>query len=341
MHKRKIEILACVGLVLLMAGTASAAAIGTNATEATDREKIIDVAELTRAMHEATEPVFSRMRSNDLNQRFEQVQQLLSAEKVDKEQLVQGLRELRREITEFTADWDSVTAPLWEGQDALGETIDKVRGLLAAGQDVKAGPKVSKLMKGYDTRLEMLAKQVAAEQDPVRRKRLKSAFANILSLRKLAERLGGINLGPASEALQVRIVQALSSLQDQLTQATFEVEKVRVVLDCESQFITNYIDVVEGMIEAEQLAKVLGKMKSDGTSFEGVNIDISQLQESTGQFAQTMNDFAGRMAESIEIETTRLADNLASRAEVADVDVEAAIRRYAGIDKLASSAASK
>ncbi len=333
MHKRILHTLICVGLVLLTAGSVSAAA------DTTDREKIIDVAELTKAIHEATEPVFSRMRSNDLNQRFEQVQQLLAAEQVDKEQLVQSLRELRREITEFTADWDSITAPLWEGQEALGETIDKVRGLLAAGQDGSADPKRAKLLKGYDKRLELLARQIEAEQDPVRRKRLKSVFANILTLRTLAERLGGINLGPASEALQVRIVQALSSLQDQLTQATFEVEKVRVVLDCESQFISNYIDVVEGMIEAEQLAKILGQMQTEGSSFEGVNIDISQLQDSAGQFAQTMNDFAGRLAESIETETTRFADDLASRADMDDADVEAAIRRYAGTDLAASNVA--
>jgi len=319
-----------VALMLILAlASVSIAETGTK-----DKEKIIDVASLTTAMQKATEPVVNRMKSSKLSQRFNDVKQLLKQDKVDKESLQAALGALQSEINTFTADWESVTKPLWEGQEALSKTIDKVRGLLAGAKGGKSNKKTAAIIVNYDKRLRSLARAVQAEKDPRRKERLKAIFGNVLGLRRLTEKLGGINLAPATEALYVRIVQALSGLQDQLTLATFEVEKVRIVLTSESEFVSSYAEVLQGMMEAEKLAKVLGSMKTDGTDIAGLSINVGQLQSSAEEFAEMMNGFAGKLADSIETETAGIADEMQARSPLNDKEIDEAIIQYSRTEKV-------
>ena len=96
-----------------------------------DREQIIDVAALTEAMQQATEPVTQRMRTSRRKQRFAHVKEVLDQKQVDKEQLLTALYDLADEMNTFMADWAQVTSPLWEAQDTIGKTIDKVRSMMA------------------------------------------------------------------------------------------------------------------------------------------------------------------------------------------------------------------
>ena len=295
---------------------------------ARDHEKIIDVEALTKAMKEATAPVSDRIKSSNLKQKFAEVTALLQAEGIDKQDLLESLAALQGEIDTFVKDWESVAKPLWDGQDSLGETINKVRGMLA-GKGGKGNAKTRALLVNYDKRLGELAKAVQAEKDPVRRKRLTRIFANVLGLRKLTERLGTVNLAPATEVLQVRIIQALGALQEQLTQATFEVEKIRVVLASQSEFLGNYIGVLKGAVEAEKLARMLNQMKAEGTDFAGISIDLDGLMAMAEEFNRGMDGFAAKLTDSIEKETAKAAERLEANADFDTVQIEAEIIKYA------------
>jgi len=294
-----------------------------------DREKIIDVKSLTEAMAKATEPVAQRMKTSQLKERFAEVKTILNAKDVDKEKLVAALKALRTEMKSFTDDWETVVKPLWDGQEALAKTINKVRAVMAQGDGGGNSAKTKALIENYDKRLRTLAQAVQAETDPQRKKRLRAVFANILSLRKLLGSVGRVNLGPATEALQVRIVQALSRLQDQLTMATFEVEKVRVILVGESEFVGNYVDILEGMVSAEKLAKTLGGMKTAGKGIGAMALDVGDLKTQAEGFAGMMNNFAGKLAKSIETETAKIADRVEDSPELKNVDIDTEIRKYA------------
>ncbi|NOX55367.1 MAG: hypothetical protein GXP27_13205 [Planctomycetes bacterium] len=129
--------------------------------------------------------------------------------------------------------------------------------------------------------------------------------------------------------MQIKIVQALSGLQDQLTMATFEVEKVRVVLVSEAEFVGNYVDILDGMVSAEQLAKTLGDMKTAGKGVGALALDVGDLKTQAEDFAGMMNDFAGKLAESIETETAKIAERVEESPEMKNVDIDAEIRKYA------------
>jgi len=170
-----------------------------------DRERIIDVSQLTEAMHRATEPIGQRLRASRLKEQFEAVNELLEQPEIDKRELIDALNSLRGEIGAFTDDWDQVAAPLWEGQEAIGKTIDRVRSLLARGEIGRPSEKTEALLQNYDKRLRSLAKAIEQETDEVRKERLKIVFANVLGLRDLTEKAGSVNLGPAREAVRASL----------------------------------------------------------------------------------------------------------------------------------------
>ena len=320
--KKSIIKLAIVSLAL----TASVcwAAEGTK-----DREKIIDVSALTQAMQKATGPFSERLRSSQLDKRFSGVMEILKQGEFDKEELVGALKALDDELDYFTKDWEQAVKPLWDGQEAISQTIDKVRTVLANGKAGAMGENVKARIQKYDKRLQVLAQTIEAEKDPERKERLKMIFKNVLALRGLTERFGRVNLGPANEALQVKIVRALSSLQDQLTIATFEVEKSRVVLVSMREFVSDYVDVLEGMVEAEELAKTLAGMKGAGQDISGMVTGVGDLTKKAEELAGMLNGFAESLADSIETETAHLAEQIAQPEGFEDIDVEKEIRKYA------------
>jgi len=311
-------------LALLATGGMVAAA-----EQTADREKIIDVDRLREALDGATEPISKRMQSTTIEEKFDRVNALLEQENTDKRELLQALEELKAEIDQFTGDWQEVMRPLWDGQDAIAETADRVRLLLARGGSGRPTEEVKAIMDGYDQRLTSLAKAIKAEQDQKRRAWLKRVFANVLSLRKLMERGLGPDLTPARKALYVKTIKAMANLEAALTQATFEVEKARVVLVTQSDFIGQYIDVMSGLIEAEDLAKMLGELEETGQGVTGLSLDVQGLVRKSQEFAERMDGFAGKLVESIESETAKVTDQMET-PELQGVDLEDEIERYAG-----------
>jgi hypothetical protein len=316
-------------VVPLFLGTVATGALA-QVNELRDKERIIDVAKLGKAIREATEPIEQRMKETDLLGRFDEVNELLQEDDVDKEQLIASLRRLESEMNSFVGDWESsVAAPLWRGQEAIGDTIARVRALLASGVPGEPSGKTKALLENYDQRLSKLAQQIRSESDPRRKDRLRLVFGNTLSLRNLSERASRINLGPASEAVHVKIVHALSQLESALTVATFQIEKARVILSSEADFVASYVGILEGLVEAEQLAKMLGDLSVAGKGIGALGANLGELEKRTGAFARTMESFAERLAESIEVETAQISTDVEG-IEFEDLDIDAEIARYAG-----------
>lgn len=324
MQQIKLVVTVMMAAVSVAPGLAAAQNSGTR-----DRERIIDVQTLTQTIQEAAQPVTERMESSPLADRFAEVQAVLEEDEVDKGRLLEALRSLQTDMEGFTEDWESVMEPLWAGQETIAQTIDRVRMMMAQGKGGEQGERTAAMVANYDSRLRTLAQQIQSETDPQRRERLRTVFQNVLSLRELAANIGQANLGPATEALQVRIIEALSALQQQLTLATFDIERIRVILVSESEFVGEYVAILEGMISAEELARALGEMDAEGTGISSLMMDTEDLRAHAQEFADSMNGFASTLVESIETETARAASRNRAAPELEDVDIDEAIRRYA------------
>lgn len=320
MNHRKVLGAAASGL--LLAGTAWA-------DDVPDVERIIDVERLRQSIEEATRPIGERLTQTRLTERFERVNELLEEEEVDKSRLMDALRELQQEMDAFTANWESgVAEPLWDGQSAVAETADRVRLLLARGQAAEPREQTAELLDNYDLRLESLANAIKAERDELRRQRLKSMFENVLALRRLVEQSDRIDLEPATEQVHARIVHALASLENQLTATVFQMERVRIILASQSEFVGQYTEILAGLIEAEGVARMLAEMGNAGTGVGALALDVDQLTAQIEQFSSMADGLAGKLAESIEVETERIADRLALYREE-PIDIWEEIERYA------------
>jgi hypothetical protein len=292
-----------------------------------DREKIIDITELREAMQKAAAPMAERIRSTTLKERFERVVAVLQQPDVQESELLEALQALRGEIDAFTTGWSEVEDPLWEGQESIGRTIDRIRAMLAKGTAEEPSGEVAEKVAGYDTRLTDLARAIQGEQDDVRKRRLKTLFANTLSLRKLVEMHGRFDLRPTSQGMLGQLVKALMHLEDQLTTATFQVERARIVLGQTGEFITGYIAIVEDLVQAEALARMLAEMQETGTGVGAVVAEMGLLTQDVEQFASLMEGFMSRIAFQIEAEAIKIAGNFEAQ-NFQSLDVDAEIQRY-------------
>lgn len=310
-------------LVLSLSATHLVAQVG-------DQERIIDVAKIGQALQDATHPIGERMENSLLSEKFATVNELLGTKDVNKEQVVQALKDLGAEINSFTDDWDSgVTAPLWEGQQAIGNTINRVRGLLARGRLGAPTEKTKQLVQSYDQRLAGLAQAIQKEKDTERKAKLRLIFENVLALRQLVEQTSRIDLEPANQAVYAKIVNALTKLEEQLTAVIFQVERVRVVLTSQSDFIAEYVSLLEGLLEAEALAGILKDMQDAGAGIPGVSLNLAGLVEQSATFTKNMEVFAGKLADSITEKATAVEVSTERPTELSAVDIDEAIRKYA------------
>jgi hypothetical protein len=309
------------------------------AQQATDREKIVDVAGLRAAMDHATSGIRSQLEQSTLPQKFETVSRLLRQPDVDKSELVAALQSLQGEMDAFTVDWETdVAGPLWDGQETLAGTIDRVRMILAKTAKGKPSTKVEQRLAYFDKRLESLAKAIKSESDETRRLRLKTVFSNVLALRKLVAGYPK-DVGTASDTVHLKLLQALTTLESQLLGATFQIERARVVLEQESEIVGLYVGVLDGVLEAEALLAMMSDMQSGGVGLGEMVVDLDGLEGQIRTFASATDGFLGGMADTLQQKTEEIAVDM-PRATVG-ADVEQASEQYASRPETPSPPPSK
>jgi len=314
-----------IAILLLIGMLTAGLALGADAGQSTtDSERIIDVEKLRASLNEATSPIAKRVKESKLVERFETVTNLLQDKDIDKDLLLQALGSLRDEMYSFTRNWSELTEPLWKGQDAIGQTIDKVRTMLASSTTGEPSAKVKTLLQNYDKRLSGLAATIKQEKNEERKKRLKLVFANVLSLRQLTERAGMIDLGPAQQAVYVKIIESLSNLEVALTNSTFQVERTRIILAGQAEFVGNYVDILRGLIESEKLAKVLGDMNTAGDGIGALAGDLGGLNGKIKDFTSHMNALAERLSISIDTQTSPMI----TVSDFDEQDIDKMIEQY-------------
>ena len=316
--------------VLALVLTVAVASVNTlTATAGTaDGEVVVDVRRLTAVVRDAGKPIQERMKSTQLKEKFEAVNKLLKQEDVDKRKLVAALRDLQTELDKFCENWQQVVSPLWAGQEAVAATIEKVRLMLARCKTGEPTKETKKVLANYDARLKNLARAIKAEKSKTRRRQMLLMFKNVLALRKLVARFGGLNLGNVTEAVYVKTLRALVALETQFALATFQVEKARVVLSAQSSFIKQYVGIMEGVIRAEELAKLLADMRKAKNGLGPISVDLGGLGEDAERFRKNMTDVMGRIATGIEKHTDKMGAG-ADSGDLDDVNVNKALERYA------------
>ncbi len=296
----------------------------------------IDAGELTEAIYQATATARDKLDRSRLTDEYAAIAELLEAPNVDKRSLADGMDRLLGELHAFDSDFDTMTDPMWDAQQKIGGVVDNLRLLLARAQSGKPSKKTQAILDNYDTRLRQLAHAIRSETDPVRAERLRMVFANLLALKDLVSKVASVDIGPARDTAYARIVRALEGLESQLTASIFALEKTRVVVSGQIQFVQLYRDILEALMFGDEVGQTLGNMTGSQLGFGQLTRDLSEMAEQGDDFATAMDAFAGRLAEQIESETADMSAGLHAEAASTGLDIESALDHYAPIDKESS-----
>jgi len=276
-----------------------------------DEERIVDVSKLKDTTIESLRSIEERLEEVNLKEKFDNVFRVIDQEEIDNYELKNTLEELEMGVDAFRADWDSTIEPLWKGHEMVGDTISKVRTILAVSQDREnVDLRQKKEIGAYETRLRYLSQEIKNEPDPKRKLRLKLLFKNLYNLKKIKS--AKANLSPASQLVLSRMIDALEHLELQFTRIIFTAEEAYAVLGNQQQFLKDYIQVVKGLVDIEDLAAWFASSGTEESiaTVEGLIEQFQGLNSSILEFDEAMAAYSGKMIESIEDHSQRIEENL-------------------------------
>ena len=310
--------LLCVVAAMLMAPVAVA--------QQADREQFIDIERLNQVITDATRSLAEPLRETRLSERFAEVNLLLQSEQVDKRALMGALQGLSTELSEFVARLDST--PLFDAEEQVGRTIDRVRMLMATGPAGKPQTQMKQQIAEHEKQLAQLVRAIDDEPDPRRRQRLKIVFAHHLRLKRLKAQMGTIDLSDARMRIFAKTAEALDGLSTQLISAAFRTEEARTILAQQSEFLGTYVEILNGVVGAEEIARVLSGLGDAGTQLAPVIAELALIAEQAAEFGERMDMVALSLSDQIEL----VGDNIAMQVDQSplalDLDVEREMARY-------------
>jgi hypothetical protein len=130
-------------------------------------------------------------------------------------------------------------------------------------------------------------------------------------------------------------VQILSRLQDQLLDATFELEKVRSILSSESDFINDYVELLQMAKTANDLLAMLRAMREDGKGLGGIPSKVSDVRVSTREITSGLTEASNSVLDDLEEEIDLMGEEMAAdrqAQDLADTDVDVMIEKYTTVN---------
>ncbi len=291
-----------------------------------DREQFIDIEKLNQVITDATRSLAEPLRETTLSERFAEVNTLLASDEVDKRALVGSLQGLSTELSRFVSRLDS--AALFDAEMQVGETIDRVRMLMATGPSGKPQSKMTQEIAEHERQLAQLVTAIDDEPDPRRRQRLKIMFAHHLRLKRLKAQMGTIDLSDARMRVFAKTAEALDGLSTQLISAAFRTEEARTILAQQSEFLSTYVEILNGVVGAEEIARVLNGLGDAGSQLGPVIAELAIIAEQAADFGERMDAVALSLSDQIELVGDNIAVQVDQSSVSLDMDIDRELEHY-------------
>ncbi len=290
------------------------------AAQQADREQFIDIQKLQQVITDATLSIAEPIRDSSLSARFSEVNELLQTDQVDKRALVAALQSLSSELSTFVARLDS--AALFDAEMQVGATIDQVRMLMATGPSGRPKAEITDQVAQHERQLQQLVTAIDSEPDQRRRRRLKIMFAHHLRLMRLKKQMETIDLSDARMRVFAKTAEALDGLSTQLISAAFRTEEARMVLAQQSEFLSTYVEILNGVVGAEEIAGVLSGLGAAGSQLGPVIAELAIIAEQAAEFGERMDAVALSLSDQIEIVGDNIAVQVDQSDAAMDLDIE-------------------
>jgi hypothetical protein len=220
------------------------------------------------------------------------------------------------------------SAALFEAEAQVGETIDRVRMVMATGPTGKPRAEIAQQVAEHERQLRQLTTVIDEEPDPRRRQRLKLVFGHHLRLKRLKEQMGSVDLSDARMRVMAKTAHSLDGLSTQLISAAFRTEEARTILAQQSEFVETYVEILGGLIGAEEISRVLAGLGETGSQLGPVIAELAVIAQQAAEFGEQMDAVALGLSDQIEI----VGDNIAVQVDetdlTLDLDIERELERY-------------
>ena len=91
--------------------------------------------------------------------------------------------------------------------------------------------------------------------------------------------MGTIDLSDARMRIFAKTAEALDGLSTQLISAAFRTEEARTILAQQSEFLGTYVEILNGVVGAEEIARVLSGLGDAGTQLAPVIAELALIAE--------------------------------------------------------------
>ncbi len=189
---------------------------------------------------------------------------------------------------------DSVLAPMWEGQEVLTEQIARVRARLAIAVQAAQGDEPAELDEQTELTLDTLAGRVAAEQDPLRKKRLVAQYRTVRNLARI--RSMAVQLSPDQRKMWMSVLQVLDEAALAHQQVMMGSEVLFAQFEATSSNLRAYISLMDTVDGAARLIQVVRGTGEQAAGMAGFADSMIELQQRLAGFNESVEQaLEGRM----------------------------------------------
>ncbi|MBI9016554.1 MAG: hypothetical protein JEZ07_04750 [Phycisphaerae bacterium] len=212
---------------------------------------------------------------------------------------------------------EKVLNPMWEGQEYLTNQIDKVRARLAKAVEASANSSAQKIDKRSETVLDGIAKRLANENDPTRKKRL---IAHYKTIRQLAQ-INALSkqLTPNQQKLWGNVLKVLENTAFTHQRVLMQTEVLFAQFEATTSNLKEYNDLIITVEGASELLNVVKGLDQNGQGLNAFSENMVALQQQLSGFSGGIENVLEETMTELEAQAETIEDNLSDGKDNVDV----------------------
>jgi flagellar hook-basal body complex protein FliE len=222
---------------------------------------------------------------------------------------------------------DEVLNPMWEGQVALAEQVAQVRARLAQAVEAAAESGPVQLDDQTEATLDAIARRIAQEDDPLRKKRLVAHYRTVRNLARI--KAMSVELSPDQRKMWLSVLQVLDEAAVAHQQVMMGTEVLFAQFEATAANLRAYVSLMETVDGASQLMRVVRGVDDHSAGMASFADSMNELQQRLAGFNESVEHaLQGRMLElEAQIDAIEpLSSDGASPVMIGEEDGELAAR---------------
>ena len=191
---------------------------------------------------------------------------------------------------------EAVLAPMWEGQTMLADQIGLVRARLAQAVEAAEANGAVQLDQETEATLDVIARRISAEVDPLRKKRLVAHYRTVRNLARI--KAMAVQLSPDQRKMWLSVLLVLDEAAVAHQQVMMGTEVLFAQFEATSANLQAYVSLMETVDGASQLMRLVRGVDEHSAGMSSFAESMGELQLRLSTFNESVElALQGRMLE--------------------------------------------